>query len=455
MGLRQRALSRLGTVRVRATAAAAVIVGVALAFGGVALVVVLRDSLTRNVQTAAELRAQDVASVLKSGSAPSTLAIGNEADAVLQVVNPRGVVVSSSPNIAGKAPIAKLRPGHKATVRRSPVGGVGSFRIVAVRADTPSGTLTVLSGRSLDPVTDSVELVSRVLASGLPVLLVLVCATSWALVGQALRPVEGIRAEVSRISERALERRVPEPAGGDEIARLARTMNEMLERLEASQVRQRQFVSDASHELRSPIATIRYHTEVMRAHPDPSRLDAFTADVLAEDMRLERLVSDLVTLARTDEHTLRLATRTVDLDDIVFDEATRVRHTTSLTVDTSRVNAGPVSGDQAQLRQVIRNLVDNAARHARSGVTIAMADAKGEIVLRVDDDGPGVAPADRGRIFERFTRLDDGRARDAGGSGLGLAIVREIVAAHGGTIRVEDAPSGGARFEVHLPATST
>jgi signal transduction histidine kinase len=431
-----------------------VIVGVALAFGGVALVIVLRDSLTRNVQTAAELRAQDVASVLKSGTAPSTLAIGNEEDAVLQVVNPSGVVVSSSPNIAGKAPIAKLRPGQRATVRRSPVGGVGSFRIVAVRADAPNGTLTVLSGRSLDPVTDSVELVSRVLASGLPVLLVLVCATSWALVGQALRPVEGIRAEVSRISERALERRVPEPVGDDEIARLARTMNEMLARLEASQARQRQFVSDASHELRSPIATIRYHTEVMRAHPDPSRLDAFTADVLAEDMRLERLVSDLVTLARSDEHTLRLATRTVDLDDIVFEEATRVRHTTSLAVDTSRVNAGPVSGDQAQLRQVIRNLIDNAARHALSGVTIAMVATKHEIVLSVDDDGPGVAPADRSRIFDRFTRLDDGRARDAGGSGLGLAIVREIVAAHGGTVRVEDAPSGGARFEVHLPASA-
>ena len=454
MAVRRQALSRLGTVRVRATAAAAVIVGVALAFGGVALVVVLRDSLTGNVETAAELRAQDVASVLKSGSAPSTLAISNERGAVLQVVNQQGVVVSSTPNIAGRAPIANLRPGHHATVGRSPVGDVGSFRIVAVRVNAPNGPLTVLSGRSLDHVNDSVELVTRVLASGLPLLLILVCGTSWALVGQALRPVEGIRAEVSRISERALERRVPEPVGDDEIARLARTMNEMLDRLEASQARQRQFVSDASHELRSPIATIRYHTEVMRAHPDPSRLDAFTADVLAEDLRLERLVSDLVTLARTDEHALRLATRTVDLDDIVFEEATRVRQTTSLTVDTSRVNAGPVAGDQAQLRQVIRNLIDNAARLARSGVTITMGVEKAEIVLRVDDDGPGVPPADRARIFERFARLDDGRTRDAGGSGLGLAIVREIVAAHGGTVRVEDAPSGGARFEVRLPARS-
>jgi signal transduction histidine kinase len=138
----------------------------------------------------------------------------------------------------------------------------------------------------------------------------------------------------------------------------------------------------------------------------------------------------------------------------VFEEATRVRQTTSLTVDTSRVNAGPVAGDQAQLRQVIRNLIDNAARLARSGVTITMGVEKAEIVLRVDDDGPGVPPADRARIFERFTRLDDGRTRDAGGSGLGLAIVREIVAAHGGTVRVEDAPSGGARFEVRLPARS-
>jgi signal transduction histidine kinase len=164
------------------------------------------------------------------------------------------------------------------------------------------------------------------------------------------------------------------------------------------------------------------------------------------------LVDDLLLLTRADEHTLQLQQRPVDLDDLVFEEAQRLRDGTSLRVDTTRVSAGRVSGDRGALWRALRNLGDNAVRHASSQVAFTLAEQNGAVVLDVDDDGPGIPPADRQRVFERFVRLDDARARDAGGSGLGLAIVAEVVNAHRGTIAIDDSGLGGARFEVRLPA---
>jgi len=270
-------------------------------------------------------------------------------------------------------------------------------------------------------------------------------------VGRALAPVEAIRAEVDAISATALHRRVPDPPADDEIGRLARTMNRMLERLERAQARQRRLVSDASHELRSPVAAIRQHAEVALAHPGRTSAAELAETVLAEDLRLQRLAEDLLLLTRADEHTLALRRRPVDLDDLVFDEARRLRAVSGLRVDTSQVSAGRVDGDAAGLRRVLRNLGDNAARHAEGRVAFSVAERDGVVLLEVDDDGPGVPEADRERVFERFVRLDDARARDGGGSGLGLAIVAELVAAHGGTVAIGASPAGGTRVGVSLP----
>jgi signal transduction histidine kinase len=263
--------------------------------------------------------------------------------------------------------------------------------------------------------------------------------------------VEAIRAEVDAISAAALHRRVPDPPADDEIGRLARTMNRMLERLERAQARQRRLVSDASHELRSPVAAIRQHAEVALAHPDRTTTAELAATVLAEDLRLQRLAEDLLLLTRADEHTLALRRRPVDLDDLVFDEARRLRDTTGLRVDTTAVSAGRVDGDAAGLRRVLRNLGDNAARHAAGRLAFSVAERDGLVLLGIDDDGPGIPEADRERVFERFVRLDDARGRDDGGSGLGLAIVAELARAHGGTVAVASSPLGGARVEVTLP----
>jgi signal transduction histidine kinase len=435
--------------------AAVLVVGLAMALGAVVLVVVLRDTLTREVRTAARLRGQDVAAVLASGaSSRGPLAVDDAEELLIQVMDDGGRVVDASGNAAGLPPVARLDPGESAEVRipaGAPVEAEGTFLAVAIGADSPLGPRTVVVVRSTEAVTETTTAVSGLLALGLPLLLAVVAATTWILVGRALTPVERIRAEVDAISAAALHRRVPDPPADDEIGRLARTMNRMLARLEQAQARQRRLVADASHELRSPVAAIRQHAEVALAHPDRTIASELAATVLAEDLRLQRLAEDLLLLTRADEHSLAPRRRPVDLDDLVFEEARRLREAGGLRVDTTAVSAGRVAGDPVGLRRVLRNLGDNAARHAGGRLAFSVAERDGTVLLGVDDDGPGIPEADRERVFERFVRLDDARARDDGGSGLGLAIVAELVAVHGGTVTIGSSRLGGARVEVTFP----
>jgi len=444
--------AQVATVRVRVTAVAVLVVGLALVAGAITIVAVLRRSLTDNVRTSAELRAQDVAEILESGTPPGGLAVDDEEDLLVQVLDADGRVVASTANVEGEPAVTALRPGRTARLSGLPIGDDEEFLVVAEGADAGSGSFTVLVGRSLESVGETTGIVSDVLMAGIPLLLLVVGTSAWLLTGRALAPVEGIRSEVAAISAAEMHRRIPHPPGHDEIARLADTMNEMLGRLEDSQARQRRFVSDASHELRSPVTTIRQHSEVARSHPEGTSVTDLADTVLAEDLRLEQLVEDLLWLARVDERTLRLHREPVDVDDVVLDEARRLRLTTPLDVDTADVSAGQVLGDRLQLRRMLRNLVDNAARHARGRVVLSLAETYGAVVLRVDDDGPGIPVEHRVRVFERFVRLDDARTRDGGGSGLGLAVVAEIAAAHGGSVTVGDSPLGGARFEMRVPA---
>jgi signal transduction histidine kinase len=224
-------------------------------------------------------------------------------------------------------------------------------------------------------------------------------------------------------------------------------MNLMLDRLEESSLRQRRFVSDASHELRSPVAAIRAQLEVALRRGDAADWPDVARRVLEEDERLEQAVAELLDLARAEEGE-DVEPVDVDLDDLVLAEAQRERR---VPVDTSHVSAGRVRGSSSQLTRVVRNLLDNASRHATSRVAVAVEVRDGFVWLTVDDDGPGVSPGDRARVFDRFTRLDEGRARDAGGMGVGLSLVKAIVERHGGAVGVDDAPLGGARFFVRLP----
>ena len=447
-----------GTVRVRTTAAATVVVGVALLLSAIAMVVLLRRSLTADVSTAATLRAEAAVTQLASGKTDGAIPVGDSEEEFVQALDSSGRVVASSANLDGVPAQVDLPAGETRQIDeltrpgRSLEGG--SFLAVAKQASTPRGALTVVSGRSLEPVTESTRTVTTLLAAGVPLLLLIVAVVTWRVVGRALAPVEAMRAEVDAISSRELDRRVGTPSGRDEIARLGKTMNRMLARLEQGQERQRRFVSDASHELRSPVTTIRQQAEIALAHPNGTSLEELAEVVLEEDVRLQRLVEDLLLLARVDEGNLRLRSAPVDLDDLLFEEAKRLQAAPDLRVDTTAVSAGRVAGDAGQLRRLVHNLVDNAARHSRSVVALSLAERDGRAVLAIDDDGGGVPREERTRIFERFVRLDDARDRDSGGSGLGLAIVAEVAKAHAADVGVLDSPLGGARFEVSFPSSS-
>jgi len=286
----------------------------------------------------------------------------------------------------------------------------------------------------------------------IPVVVLLLAAVVWWLMGRALAPMEAIRAEVSSIRGDELNRRVPVPSGDDEVSRLARTMNALLERVEQATARQRQFVGDASHELRSPLTRIRSTLEVSIAHPPTGGPDSTYDSLLSDTVQLQQLVDDLLFLARSDSGLIDGPDDVVDLDDLVLEQVRQIRARGRVFVDASAVSAARVSGDAHALSRAIANLGSNAERHAATTVTFALSERDDRCELVVGDDGPGIPVEHREAVFKRFTRLDSARSRGGGGAGLGLAIVADIVVRHHGTIHVGTSPAGGACLTVALPS---
>ncbi|MFF0267060.1 sensor histidine kinase [Kribbella sp. NPDC004536] len=416
-------------MRIRVTLAAVLVVGVALVGGALVLVAMLGSVLTGQVCADARDRANQLAAA--GDPVPST------ATEIVQVVDRSGQLVD------GGTPLAS--PGSRC-VSLEPPGRGEDFVFAAAR--TSSGRQLVV-GRPLVDVLDSTRFVSRVLVVGVPLMMVIVGAVTWVVTGRVLAPVTAMRREADEITATELHRRVPETRKG-EIGSLAGTMNRMLDRLQRSHEAQQQFVADAAHELRSPIAGIRQHAEVALAHPSRTTVPELAATVLAEDLRMQHLVDDLLWLGRAGEEHSGLVQLPVDLDDLLLAEARRLRSATNLVVTTQGVSAGQVLGDEAALTRMIENLTNNAARHADSEITLGLAESAGTVVLTVADDGPGIPPADRDRVFDRFVRLDAARSRDTGGAGLGLAIVADIARRHGGTVGLV----GSSTFEVRLPNLS-
>ncbi len=297
-------------------------------------------------------------------------------------------------------------------------------------------------------VIRSVDRITSVLWVGMPLLLAVAAVATWILTGRSLSPVRRMSRQVEAISGGTLHERVPVPSTGDEIEELGTTMNRMLDRLEADDQRLRQFVSDASHELRSPVAVLRSEAEVALRAPEATEVVELAEGVLGESIRLERIVADLLVLARGDEARSPGNLSAIDLDDIVLTEAARRRR---VEIDTRSVSAGRVRGTREGGTRIVAHLLDNAARHAHSRVSVGLRCDASTVTLWVDDDGPGIPVEDRSRVFERFTRLESARRRDTGGAGLGLAVVAATASSMGGSVRIEDSPLGGARFIVRLP----
>ncbi|MFF4835055.1 sensor histidine kinase [Streptomyces sp. NPDC001315] len=329
-------------------------------------------------------------------------------------------------------------------------GRSAPYRFATIKATDLGGrTVFVHAGASLTARETAVRSTGTAMLAGLPLVLLVVGGVTWLVTRRALTPVEGIRREMAAITaSEDLSRRVPEPASHDEVARLARTTNETLTALEAAVDRQRRFVADASHELRSPIASLRTQLEVGSAHPQLLDVPGAVKDT----ERLQHLAADLLLLARLDAGE-RPGQGPVDLGELVREEVGR-RPTDRRPVSVDAEAGHEVAGSRGQLVRVIGNLLDNAQRHARAEVAVRIRRQGDRIVLTVTDDGGGVPAAERERIFERFVRLDDARTRDDGGAGLGLAIARDVARRHGGTLTAGEAPSGGALFELRLPAAA-
>ena len=488
-----------GSVRVRITLAAALVTGIAVALTGWLLVRSVEDRQLSDISDEVGFRVDTVVRRLEDGAVWQEavldvlpVAITNEDGevigsnpAVMQGPDGRPIRVplvseggasaggggagpgaGSASVIVGGYGVEALPPGFE-DVLTSPDPGESNIRIRVNdvetevetfdrRVDTELyGPVRVTGLAPVDEVQRSVEAVARGMWLLLPGLVGVVAVASWWLAGRALRPVEAIRSEAESITGDTMHRRLPEPPGGDEIGRLARTMNDMLDRLEGSAQRQRQFVSDASHELRSPVAAIRTDLEVALHEGRHADWPTVARAVLTEEARLETLLGDLLVLASDDENSsLGPRAAAVDLADLVAAEVARGRRV-PVQVDRpagDRDDAFVVNGVAARLERALSNLVDNAARHAASTVRVSVSRHGDRVRVVVDDDGPGVPAIDRERIFERFARLDGSRARDRGGAGLGLAVVRSIATRHGGYVWADAGPLGGARFTIELPA---
>ena len=446
---------QISTIRVRQTVVALLVVGIALLVGGSLVLVLVRRDLVADAQRQARQRAEETAALFRLGPLPAELPAAGEDRVVVQVVDAHGGVLSASADLRGEGRLLDVSPGDDAvsgTVRRPPVGESSDYRVVGIRVDG-EGSPVVYAASSLEPAYEATTATAVGLAIALPLLLVCVGLTSWRLVGRSLRPVEAIRAQVDRITADQLDCRVAEPPVADELGRLARTMNTMLERLQRSHERQRRFVSDASHELRSPLATIRTSIEVGLAHPDRTDWVALARQLHREGDRLDRLVDELLTLssaASTDRPAA--GETTVDLDELVLDEIEVLRARAEVKVDLAALSPVRLRGRPEQLRLVVRNLLDNAERHAAAEVRIGLAVVGSAAELTVSNDGDEVPAAERERVFAAFHRLQPARDRASGGTGLGLAIVHDVVAAHGGQVWFADRP-GGATVHVRLPIT--
>jgi signal transduction histidine kinase len=423
---------RWRTVRVRLTLAATVVAGLVVLLVGLFVVRAVDSSLRdrqrdQDIQRLTELRAE-----LEQGRRPGELEVMLPGRTTYFEIRVDGGQVAAT-------------PGYEQLPD-------GSVLLTTARVQTATGLVELVAASPVEPIERSVDAVRRGLLTALPLLVVGAAGLTWILAGRALRPVEAIRAEVESISGSTLDRRVPVPNSGDEVARLADTMNAMLDRLQTASTRQQQFVADASHELRSPVAAIRTELEVAQRTATADEWPVVAERLLAEEARLEAVITDLLLLATLDEGAPLPHAVDVDVAEEAREEARRrAPEGTDLVVEVDAPRAAMVHGSRMQLRRALANLLDNAGRHARTTVRVSVHERDGRVQVLVDDDGPGIPEADQERVFERFVRLDEHRTRAAGGAGLGLSLVRRIAERHHGTASADTSPLGGARIVLDLP----
>jgi signal transduction histidine kinase len=443
------------SLRARLLLVSVIALTLGLAVGGVLLVGVLNFALLRAVNSEALDTARGVAKLVDQHQLSEPIPVN--ASMQVQIVDAQDKVLMIS--AGADRLVSMLRPDElrgavDGTVRKVPgsrVGVDGTVRVAVAVAGPPTQPQYVLIARSTDDLDQGVHILSITLLIAFPLLVALLGAVLWRVLGAALNPVDALTAGAEEITGGTRAGRLPVPESRDEIHRLAVTLNGMLHRLDSARAKQRAFVADAAHELRSPLTNMRTEIEVAQHLADSTDWPQLTTDLLTDVDRLSRLVDDLLLLARADDGTARTPARRfeeVDLTQFLFDLAARFPDVSYQPPPSPLV----VRADPDGLSRMIGNLLDNAVRHKTSRVRLSVEPDGSYVRITVTDDGPGISPVDRERVFDRFTRLDDGRARDAGGSGLGLAIVRELVRRHRGTVILSDA-APGLRVDVRLPVT--
>jgi signal transduction histidine kinase len=423
---------------------------------GAALTVVLYQVLLAGVDDAAARRVGDIVAGLEFDSAAdldAPLLDTDERITAVQVADDRGVVVARSDGAPAAALVA---PGDVGPTLRvgltDDVPPDNDQRVSGRTVDTKFGRYTVLVAGDIEAAESTIRTALLLLAGACPVVVAVAAMATYRLMRRSLRSVDAIRARVAEISTSDLTERVPVPPGRDEISALATSMYDMLARIETGHAVQRQFVGAASHELRSPLTAIISALDVAVAHPEVFDLTVATRTLVPEAKRMRVLVEDLLLLARADEGRLAMHREPVRLDDIASGEVVRQRRIGQRDIFITAVPT-ELRGDSAALSRLVRNLLENAARHSRSRVEVNVFPHSGCAVLTVADDGPGIPEKDRTRVFDRFVRLESDRARSSGGTGLGLAIVAEIATAHGGTVTIGGRAGGGTVVTVQLPLT--
>ncbi|HZC73603.1 MAG TPA: ATP-binding protein [Jatrophihabitans sp.] len=445
------------SLRARLTLIATALFSAAVLTGVVLLLVVQRAALTRVLDQSANKTANSIVRLFHSGKEPNPLPPATGGITAVQVVNANDVVLTASPgadrqvSIVTPQQLESVREGDRPTVT-SPTSGA-PLRIVGRML----GTRTILVATDVSRVDDSLRILTRAALIGSPLAVLLMGIATYTVVSLSLRPVAALRHGAADITAAGLaEQRLPVPGAQDEIHRLAVTLNAMLDRIDSATSRQRTFVGDAAHELRSPLASLRVQLEVGQRLGPSADWAGLIDDVLVDVDRLDRLVGDLLTLARLDESGARTERTPVALDKLV-DEVVRGYGQAQVQVVAS-TSPAVASGDAEALRRVVINLVDNAVRYATHEVQVSVAlgtrRGKPAVVLTVIDDGPGIPDEERERVFDRFYRVQASRSRESGGTGLGLPIVRDVVRNHGGRVRLTAREDGapGLRAVVILPA---
>ncbi|HEY2043041.1 MAG TPA: ATP-binding protein [Jatrophihabitans sp.] len=457
---------RRRSLRARITITATVLFTVALIVAGVVLLVTVGKSLVNTLDTSAERTGNEVAALVQNRNLPNPVLAGSGGVSLVQVVDGQNRVIAGSPggysaiSILRPDELQKVRDGKRLIVAGDRASSDQPLRVLGVRADLNTGQMTVLVATDLGRVMESSRLLQRYLMFGAPVAVAIMAAVTWWFVGLTLRPVTALQRGAAQLSASGLSRsRLPVPTAEDEIHSLATTLNDMLDRLDVATTKQRRFVGDAAHELRSPIASLRLQLEIAGRLGESAELRELSEDALIDVARLTNLIDDLLALARSDERGALASRAPVRLDELACSLVAGYR---DARVSVTMLPSEPVTviADRDGLNRVMVNLVDNGIRYGRSQVTVAVTTVTGPprgsqpgapwALLTVADDGPGVPANKRERVFDRFYRMDTARSRAAGGTGLGLSIVREIVTAHGGTATLHD-NEPGLQVQIRLP----